>query len=59
GAINGRTPDFRLEPKDIVYVSHRPFFKAEELLDMATVAFIQSVVTSWTGTEVLSPRGSD
>ncbi|MBC8096158.1 MAG: SLBB domain-containing protein, partial [Akkermansiaceae bacterium] len=39
GAINGRTPDFRLEPKDIVYVSHRPFFKAEELLDMATVAF--------------------
>jgi protein involved in polysaccharide export with SLBB domain len=55
---SGRTPDFRLQPKDIVYVSHRPFYRAEDLLDLATVAFIQSVVTSWTGTEIISPLGS-
>jgi protein involved in polysaccharide export with SLBB domain len=52
---SGRAPDFKLQPKDIVYVSHRPFFKAEDLLDMATVAFIQSVVTSWVGNDVMQP----
>jgi protein involved in polysaccharide export with SLBB domain len=51
----GRTPDFKLEPKDIVYVSHRPFWRVEDLLDQATTAFVQSVVTTWVGTEVLPP----
>lgn len=55
---SGRAKDFKLQPKDIVYVSHRPFFKVEELLDLATVAFIQSVVTSWAGVDVVSPIGS-
>jgi protein involved in polysaccharide export with SLBB domain len=55
GAMNGRAPDFKLQPKDIVYVSHRPFYKAEDLLDMATTAFIQSIVTAWVTTDVLSP----
>ncbi|HLP77063.1 MAG TPA: polysaccharide biosynthesis/export family protein, partial [Candidatus Paceibacterota bacterium] len=52
---SGRTGDFLLKPKDIVYVSHRPFYRAEDLLDLATVAFIQSVVTSWVGTDLVSP----
>ncbi len=53
--MRGEAPDFRLQPKDIVYVSHRPFYRAEDLMDMATVAFIQSVVTSWVGTDVIQP----
>ncbi|MGN6643825.1 MAG: SLBB domain-containing protein, partial [Verrucomicrobiota bacterium] len=52
---SGRLPDFKLQPKDIVYVSHRPFYKGEDLLDMATVAFLQSVVTTWVGNDVITP----
>ncbi len=55
GTMNGRKTDFRLQPKDIVYVSHRPFYKAEDLLDMATVAFIQSFVATWVGADILTP----
>ncbi len=46
---DGRKTDFRLEPKDIVYVSKRPFIRAEELLDLAATAFIQSATTGWAG----------
>lgn len=47
--VDGRAPDFKLEPKDIVYVNYRPFIRAEELLDLAATGFIQSAVTTWTG----------
>ena len=43
--LAARAPDFKLEPKDIVYVSARPWIKAEELLDAAVQAFIQGAVT--------------
>ncbi len=46
---DGRTPDFKLQPKDIIYISSRPFIKAEELLDVAATSFIQSAVTAWAG----------
>lgn len=46
---DGRLADFKLQPKDIVYVSSRPFIRAEELLDLAATSFIQSAVTAWTG----------
>ncbi|HET7625116.1 MAG TPA: SLBB domain-containing protein, partial [Verrucomicrobiae bacterium] len=55
GVTSGRLSDFKLQAKDIVYVSHRPFYRAEDLLDLATTAFIQSVITTWVGTEVLHP----
>lgn len=42
-------PDFRLEPKDIVYVSRRPWARAEEILDGATMAFIQAAIVQATG----------
>lgn len=46
---DGRVADFKLQPKDIIYVSSRPFIRAEELLDLAATSFIQSAVTAWTG----------
>ena len=46
---DARSPDFKLQPKDIIYVANRPFIKAEELLDVVATAFVQSAVTAWTG----------
>jgi hypothetical protein len=50
--LDARALDFKLEPKDIVYVSWRPFIKAEELLDLAATAFIQSAVAAWAGKNI-------
>src|ERR1051325_4746403 len=50
--VDARALDFRLQPKDIVYVSWRPFIKAEELLDLAATAFIQSAVAAWAGQNI-------
>jgi protein involved in polysaccharide export with SLBB domain/capsular polysaccharide biosynthesis protein/cob(I)alamin adenosyltransferase len=47
--VDGKMPDFKLQPKDIIYVSFRPFIRAEELLDLAATSFIQSATTTWTG----------
>jgi hypothetical protein len=52
---SGHAPDFKLQAKDIVYVSHRPWYRCEELLDLATTAFLQAVVSSWAGRDVVSP----
>lgn len=50
--LDAKKPDFRLEPRDIVYVAAKPWYRAEELLDMATSTFIQSVVVTYTGDKV-------
>jgi len=50
--LSAREPDFKLEPDDIVYVHYRPWIKAEELLDLAATAFVQSAVITWTGVHV-------
>ena len=50
--VDARALDFKLAPKDIVYISWRPFIKAEELLDLAATAFIQSAVAAWAGQNV-------
>ena len=47
--LAGKAKDFRLEPRDIVYVSDRPWARVEDLADMAATAFIQTMVTVWTG----------
>lgn len=47
--LAGETANFKLQPKDIVYVAARPWIKAEELLDGATQSFIQAAVVTWTG----------
>jgi protein involved in polysaccharide export with SLBB domain len=45
-------PDFRLKPKDIVYVAPRPWHKVEELLDETTRAFLEAVIVSYTGAHI-------
>jgi protein involved in polysaccharide export with SLBB domain len=50
--LAGEQLDFKLEPKDIVFVSRRPWARAEEILDSATTAFIQSAVVTATGNYV-------
>jgi len=50
--LAAHAPDFKLEPDDIVYVHYRPWIKAEELLDLAASAFVQSVTIYWTGLHV-------
>lgn len=50
--LAGEQPDFKLEPRDIVYVSRRPWARAEEILDTATMAFAQAAVVTATGNYV-------
>ncbi len=50
--LSGRTPDVKLQPHDIVYVSRRPWARGEELLDEAATAFVTSAVVMWTGLHV-------
>ncbi len=50
--LNVKAVDFRLEPRDIVYVSRRPWAKAEELLEFAVKAFFRAVVVTWAGGNV-------
>ncbi len=47
--LRGKAPDFALLPKDIVYVSDRPWSRVEDLLDLATKAFITTAVSTWAG----------
>jgi protein involved in polysaccharide export with SLBB domain len=42
--LSGKVPDFKLQPKDIVYVSRNPWVAAAEVLDMAAKAFVQSLI---------------
>lgn len=51
--LGGRLADVKLQPRDIVYVSARPWIRAEELLDDAISAFAQSVVVFWTTDKVI------
>jgi len=50
--LEGDKPDFKLQPRDIVYISRRPWSYAEDLLDEAASAFIQGAVTTWAGVNV-------
>lgn len=45
--MNGKIPDVLIEPNDIIFVSERPFSKAEDILDGAIRAFIQNATTTW------------
>lgn len=53
--VSGKAPDFKLQPKDIIYVSPRPFVRVEELADLATTAFIQGLITAWVDVKLVNP----
>jgi protein involved in polysaccharide export with SLBB domain len=53
--LDGNAPNFKLLAKDIIYVNSRPFIRVEELADLAFTAFIQSLITSWVGVDVVKP----
>jgi protein involved in polysaccharide export with SLBB domain len=50
--LAGKAPDFKLEQKDIVYVSVNPWLKAAEILDTAAKAFVQAMTVQWTSLNV-------
>ena len=47
--LSAKIADFQLQPRDIVYVSSRPWIRAEDLLDAAASAFVESAVITATG----------
>jgi protein involved in polysaccharide export with SLBB domain/Mrp family chromosome partitioning ATPase len=53
--LDGKGLNFKLEPNDIIFVNSRPFILVEELADLAATAFIQSIITSWVGVDVVKP----
>jgi hypothetical protein len=53
--VTGKASDFKLQPKDIIYVSPRPFVRVEELADLATTAFIQGLITAWVDVKLVNP----
>jgi len=50
--LAGREKDFVLQPKDIVYVAEKPWLRAEELLQIALNAYVQSMTTTWVGKNI-------
>jgi polysaccharide export outer membrane protein len=50
--LAGKTPDFKLEQKDIVYVSVNPWLKAAEVLDVAAQAFLRAMTVQWVSDDV-------
>ena len=50
--LHAESPDFKLEPRDIIYVSRRPWAKAEELVEVAVTQFFRAAFISWTGLNV-------
>jgi len=52
---DGKAPNFKLQPRDIIYVNSRPFIRVEELADLAMTAFLQSLITEATGVHVVTP----
>ena len=45
--LKGRAKNFLLQPKDIVFVSARPWLAAEQVVDLAITTFFQGAASSW------------
>jgi protein involved in polysaccharide export with SLBB domain len=50
--LAAKAHDFKIEPKDIVYVAERPWIFAEDVLDAAFSAFVTSASSSWVNRNV-------
>jgi len=47
--LSGRSKDFTLQPRDIIYVANKPWQRAEELTQMAVGSFVQTMTATWAG----------
>ncbi|HKQ37727.1 MAG TPA: polysaccharide biosynthesis/export family protein [Verrucomicrobiae bacterium] len=52
--LSAKARDVKLQPRDIVYVSRKPWYKAEELLELAITSFLRSAVVYSVG-EYMGP----
>ena len=52
--LSAKALDVKLQPRDIVYVSRKPWYKAEELLELAITSFLRSAVVYSVG-EYMGP----
>ncbi len=52
GVLKAGELDVKLEARDMVYVSRKPWYKAEELLQSAISDFMRAAVVTWTGQNV-------
>jgi protein involved in polysaccharide export with SLBB domain len=50
--LNGRAADVDLQPRDIIYVHHRPWQYVKDILKSAIVSYTQSLIITWTGANV-------
>ena len=56
--LGAKALDVKLQPRDIVYVSRKPWYKAEELLELAVTAFLRSAIVYSVG-EYMGPYIDD
>lgn len=50
--LAAKTKDFKIQPKDIIYVSDRPWAKAEDIMKLALAAFATSASSTWVNLNV-------
>lgn len=50
--LEGRAPDFKLQPRDIVFIAQEPWARAEELLDLAGASFFQAMAVTHVNTHI-------
>lgn len=50
--LAAKAQDFKLEPKDIVYIADKPWAEAEDILQLALSAFTTSAATNWVNLNV-------
>jgi protein involved in polysaccharide export with SLBB domain/Mrp family chromosome partitioning ATPase len=50
--LSARTTDVDLQPRDIVYVHHRPWNYVRELLKSAITEYTRAIIITWTGQNV-------
>jgi protein involved in polysaccharide export with SLBB domain len=50
--LSARQPDFKLEPRDIVYVNSKPWTAAQQLLESAVASFVSAAFVTYTGEHI-------
>ena len=50
--LAGKSRDITLQPRDLVYVSEKPWQRGAEILDISLRAFVQTGAATWTGKNI-------